>query len=85
MKCWASSALPSGRAISRERHREPFSESRSGKSAHPVSWYAANATKTITVSKPDQNAIPKNIDQGHGNVIPQPKTLSNSELCQIYL
>ena len=28
MKCWASSALPSGRAISRGRHREPFSESR---------------------------------------------------------
>jgi hypothetical protein len=26
--CWVSSALPSGRAISRGRHREPFSESR---------------------------------------------------------
>jgi hypothetical protein len=25
---WVSSALPSGRAISRGRHREPFSESR---------------------------------------------------------
>jgi hypothetical protein len=28
MKCWASSALPSGRAISGGRHREPFSQSR---------------------------------------------------------
>jgi hypothetical protein len=27
-KCWVSSALPSGRAIFRRRHREPFSESR---------------------------------------------------------
>ena len=26
--CWASSALASGRAISRGRHRDPFSESR---------------------------------------------------------
>ena len=28
INCWASSALPSGRAMSRGRHREPFSESR---------------------------------------------------------
>jgi len=31
-----SSALPSGRALSRGRHRDPFSESRKRKSAHPV-------------------------------------------------